>query len=287
MNKLILFIITISITGYSYTQIAVTEFMNNPVTSDAANEWIELYNYSPSSVNLKNWRLVDEDIDSTTISTVDLIMQPNTYLILAIDKDSMEYNWFGGLPNSQVIDYDNYSLGNSGDEIIIKDNTGAVIWSVAYTNDDVNGIATFLEYSHDFSSGLTVWGSKSASGIDRDSIDAASTTIGYQGDSATVDTNQGLSRYGDIKGSPLAGSYVPGTVSSIHKLNKVDEFSIYPNPVIGNTLQFSKPITGVIYSFEGKIVGTFINQKQINTESLKAGIYFVKTKTHTQKLIVK
>ncbi len=277
MNKILLFTSVFILTLSGSAQIAVTEFMNNPITNDADNEWIELYNYSNTSVDLMNWRLIDEDTDSTTVSSTSLIMQPNTYLVLAINKDSMEFNWFGGIANSGVVDIDNYALANGADEIILKDNSGNVIWSVAYANDEVNGIATFLEYSHDFSSSLTVWGSKATPGINRSTTDPISSTIGYQGDSATVDSSQGLSRYGDIKGSPLAGSYTPANTSSVERIPTEDKISIFPNPVKGDVINFNEKISGEVLDFSGKVHLSFQDKNILDIIELDPGTYLIRS----------
>lgn len=287
MNKKLFLLFLINIFTYlSFSQIAITEFMNNPVTPDAENEWIELYNYTDIPVNIKNWSIHDEDLDSTNIVSSDLIIQPNDYLILAVNKDSMEANWFGGVANSKVIEYNNFFLANGEDEIILKDSNSNIIWSLAYLDDEVNGIATFLAYNHDFSSGVTVWGNKPAPGISRDGIDVASSTIGYQGDSATSDVNEVSSLKGDVKGSPLAGSYISINTSNIISLNRDLSFLAYPNPV-HNQLKLSKKLTGSLFSVNGKKVKTFIKTNTINVSNLPAGIYFLKANDVTKKIIKK
>lgn len=287
MKKALLFLLA-GVSFSATSQIAITEFMSNSAPNDTYHEWVELYNYSGSSVNLKNWKLADEDTDSLVISTVDLIMQPNTYLILAADKDSMQANWFGGVANSKVIAYSaSYALGNTTDELVLKNTTGAVVWSIAYGNDDVTGVATFLEYSHNFSSGLTVWGSKAVPGINRAGIDPISTTTGYQGDSATVDGSSIPSALGDYKGSPLAGSYTPLNSTSINKVNGANKLTIYPNPSTTGEVNFSEPISGVMIDVTGKQVLEFTKQNKVEVRSLNEGIYFIVTDLGTYKFIIK
>lgn len=263
-------------------QIAVTEFMNRPNGLDANHEWVELYNYGTSSINLKNWSLSDEDTDSILISSTDLFMQPGTFLVLAANKDSFEMNWLGGIPSSVVVEYTgSYFLSNGTDEIVLKNAAGGVIWSLAYADDEVTGLGTYLTYGHDFSSSLTVWGSKASPGIVRNGNDPISSTLGYEDDSATTDAQAMISVMGD-KGSPLSGNYAGG-VSSVDEFQK-EMLSIYPNPT-ADIINFSEVVSGQILDVTGKTVATFLNKKQVNVTDLKAGVFFVTIENKTYRLI--
>lgn len=266
------------------SQVAVTEFINNPATIDADREWVELFNYSPNTVNLKNWVLQDEDTDSTVISTVDLFLASGQYLVLASNKDTLEKEWFAGVPNSNIIGYSNYFLANSTDEIVLKDANNTVVWSLAYANDDVAGYATFLEYNHNFSTPVTTWGSKATPGIVRKGIDAPSGTLGYED---TLDVRGFVSTDGDF-GSPLAGNYVALTSTSIDNNNANNSISFYPNPTTG-IVNFSKTLEFVtVFDMAGKTVLSTNNVNSINIEGLNSGVYFIRiNNTETQKLIKK
>ena len=51
-------------------QLAITEFIVNPNNSDTDREWLELYNYSRSPVNLRDWKIRNSDASKEiTIST--------------------------------------------------------------------------------------------------------------------------------------------------------------------------------------------------------------------------
>lgn len=281
MKKQLLFLLTL-ITVSANAQIAITEFMNHPKGADATHEWVELYNYGTSAVNLRNWSLQDEDSDSTVISTTDLIVQPGFYIVLTANKDTFETNWLSGIPSSVVFEYTgSFLLSNSSDEIILKNDAGAEVWSVAYLSDEIEGLGTYLTYAHDFTSSLTTWGSKSAPGIVREGIDPISSTLGYEIDSSTADVRATMSAMGD-KASPLSGDY-PSGVTSLDEF-KNDLLSIYPNPAL-NVINFSEAVSGQIVDITGKMVVSFANQKQVDVTNLKSGIFFVAIENKTYRLV--
>mgnify|MGYP000542469118 CR=1 FL=1 len=267
-------------------QIAVTEFINNPAGNDDFREWIELYNYSPNQVNLRDWTLTDggSTPDSMTISTSDLFIAPNDFILLTVSKDTVEYEWFGGTPNNKIYEYDrnDFTLGNSGDEIFLNNAQGNTVWTIVYDNDETNGIATFLDYGFDFSSGNNTWGSTGTAGINRSGTDPAYGVIGYQGDSATVDAYAVANPIGQVKGSPLAGVYTPTT--SVNELGVSNTLTIYPNPA-SDRVNFSEIVSGQIMDVTGKTVATFTNQKQVSITNLKAGIFFVTIENKTYRLV--
>ena len=188
-------------------QIAITEFLCNPIGDDAVGEWVELYNFSLNSVNIKNWKIEDEDSNSETITTNDLIIPSGDFVIIARNKTQFELNWLGGNSNSMVLGV-SIELANSADEIIIKNDVGTVIWNLAYSNDDAEGRATFFT-EDDFST--TSFGSKATPGVDRDGNDVTN-SLGFERNNATIDPDSYLSVDGNT-GSPLLGAYTPLPIS--------------------------------------------------------------------------
>ena len=187
--------------------IAITEFINNPSgLSDADGEWLELFNYGSDPIDLNGWALSDEDSDSFTIATSELVIPAGGYLVLAKNKVAFEGEWLGGASDDRAVEWGgSMFLANGGDELILKDASDAVVWSLAYANDESAGRSTFLEYDTDFS--VNTWGSKAAPGISRNGTDSASGTLGYEENDSTTDTEAFPSVGGDTA-SPLAGNYV-------------------------------------------------------------------------------
>jgi hypothetical protein len=181
--------------------VAITEFLNESNGNDAYCEWIELYNFGTNNVSLSNWTLSDEDSDNVVIPAATIA--PGGYLILARDKGRFQSEWLGGIPSSCVVHIGSGApMGAAGDELILRNSGGAVVWKLAYRDDDTVGRATFLAEDR-FSA--RVFGSKASPGVNRNGNDATG-TIGYEGNDHTTDPLAFRGASGDT-GSPLAGNY--------------------------------------------------------------------------------
>ncbi|MEP3390694.1 MAG: lamin tail domain-containing protein [Reichenbachiella sp.] len=184
--------------------IAITEFISNPFGVENGAEWIEIYNFGGSAVDLNGWTLKDEGIENVTISSSSLIIESDSYLILANDKSTFETQWLGGMTDSRVIDISNFVLGNASDQIILSNSSGSTIWSLAYDDDETEGNSTYLVYSE--STEINSYGSMALPGVVRNGNDNLGTTLGYEGNNHTTDGLSYTSTQGDI-GSPLDGNY--------------------------------------------------------------------------------
>lgn len=189
--------------------IAITEWLSNPNGSENITgnrvEYVELYNFGATTINLKNWRIKDEDSDDDLISATDLFLSAGEYLIITRNKAEFELNWFNGCPNPKVIEVSGLRLTNNSDEIIIEADNGDIVWSVAYIGDETEGEATHyteVSYSNRF------WGSKASPGVDRSGNDPATGTLGYEKNNATADPNARTANNGD-KGSPIDNILTP------------------------------------------------------------------------------
>ncbi|MFC2083548.1 lamin tail domain-containing protein [Bacteroidota bacterium] len=112
---------------YLSSEVVVTEIMKDPLAvSDDKGEWIEIYNNSAGIVDLNGWIIKDLDTDIHTISQ-SLILQPEEYLVLGNNSNQDEN---GGVKIGYL--YDNFSLDNTNDEILIVSPAGVLIDSVAY-----------------------------------------------------------------------------------------------------------------------------------------------------------
>ncbi len=94
------------------SDLLISEVMANPdMLSDARGEWFELYNPTAGAISLREIIIGDDANDHHRIES-DLRVLPGEYLTLARDLAP------GFVPDYV---YDDFTLGNSGDEIVFSD----------------------------------------------------------------------------------------------------------------------------------------------------------------------
>lgn len=108
-------------------------------TDSSDEEWIELYN-NATPANLKDWQISDAN-SSDTLSTIDQIIPPGSFVLVAktnsswlsrgIDPDNLAANVFLVELNSPI----GNGLGNSGDRLILLDETSQILDSVSWGSD--------------------------------------------------------------------------------------------------------------------------------------------------------
>jgi hypothetical protein len=199
-------------------EVAITEWLANPSGVQAEEEWVEIYNYGSTVVNLKDWRLKDEDSNNSVISTTDLFLPIGTYMILARNKTKFEEHWLKGCVSNKVVQV-GMALTNGADEIILEDNTGTVIWSIAYQSDETEGRATHytgVTYT------TTTFGSKAIPGVNRTGNDVTG-SLGYQRNNTTTDVNAFANDIGDI-GSPIFETRIDQTRGNSVLLDGVNDY---------------------------------------------------------------
>jgi len=108
----------------SNAQIIITELMYNSPDVDDLYEYIELYNSSESTIQLKGYKFID-GIDHTF---QDLEIASKAYLVLVKDSTAIRDL------NISAIVWDNGGLKNKGETIILADSNGITIDSVDYSD---------------------------------------------------------------------------------------------------------------------------------------------------------
>ncbi|MDH3537669.1 MAG: lamin tail domain-containing protein [Gammaproteobacteria bacterium] len=94
----------------------ISEIMVDPAAvSDSRGEWFELYNPTGDEINLRGITIGDDGGDRHRIES-DLLILPAHFLTLARNGDSLLN---GGLSVDYI--YDDFILGNSGDEIVLSE----------------------------------------------------------------------------------------------------------------------------------------------------------------------
>lgn len=111
--------------GNNYNDVVINEIMYAPSTGEP--EWVELFNRTTQPINIKRWRFSDA-ANTVTITTQDIFIQPNNYIVLTQDSSILNYY---NIP-VQIVRFNLPALNNSGDNVVIRDSLGILIDSLTY-----------------------------------------------------------------------------------------------------------------------------------------------------------
>jgi hypothetical protein len=108
--------------------IIVSEFLGNANGNDDDKEWIELFNTTDTDIDIRGWRILDNETDSHTIAAGAPVTVPSKgYLVLG-ESSNAAVN--GGAPVDYVYNND-ITLGNNADEIILMVGD-TIVFSLGY-----------------------------------------------------------------------------------------------------------------------------------------------------------
>jgi hypothetical protein len=107
--------------------IVINEIMYDPPAD--IPEYVELYNRRQKEFNLKNWRFEDGTDPIRRITNHDLILKPQSYIVLTSDTTTL-IHYFGMNPYYQMAEFPN--LNNDQDVVKLIDDTGQRIDSLTY-----------------------------------------------------------------------------------------------------------------------------------------------------------
>ncbi len=112
-------------------ELAITEINYHPDSSWQSQDWIELYNYGASEIDISGWYLKDETPINEYIFPSGSIIQPGQYKIVAqrTDTFSMIYPDVTG-----VLGPFEFGLGNGGGLIRLLDDAGVPVIQIAYAD---------------------------------------------------------------------------------------------------------------------------------------------------------
>ncbi|GAA5523353.1 lamin tail domain-containing protein [Aliifodinibius salicampi] len=110
-------------------QIFINEFSYNPAPGET--EYIEIYNSTNQSFNLKEWTLNDNRGTPIPLTPEKLTFPPKSYVVLAPDNTLLNKS-----PNMNLVEMGNQfpALNNSGDDIVLKTSDGTLLDSLQYTS---------------------------------------------------------------------------------------------------------------------------------------------------------
>ncbi len=125
---------TESITAYfsgssQAPSVCISEFNYNSDGALNSGDWIELHNYSSSSINISGWKLKDSDDLNTYVFPVGTAIPSHGYLVVAQDLTKFS----GVFPSvNNVMGELGFSLSNGGDQIRLLDANDQVLISFYY-----------------------------------------------------------------------------------------------------------------------------------------------------------
>ena len=118
---------------YSDQGIIISEVMVNPSSvSDSYGEWFEIMNITDTIVDINGWAIRDMNGDEHVFisNQTSIPVMAGEFFVLARNSD-LVLN--GGLISDY--EYDDFSLSNSVDQIILFDESGAIVDEVHYSED--------------------------------------------------------------------------------------------------------------------------------------------------------
>lgn len=135
---------TLSNNGFPQTQavsflVVISEVYYDTSGDDGEEEWVELYNNSPITVDIGGWKITDNNGSGATVTIPSgATMAPGTYYTFAVDSTGFNalYGYdadaYGSLP----------ALNNTGDALVLKDSYDNTIDAVAWEGGAGAGVPT-------------------------------------------------------------------------------------------------------------------------------------------------
>lgn len=111
-------------------QIAVSEINYNSDSLNSSGDWIELFNYSGSTVDLSNWKIMDSQPANAFTIPSGTVVPSNGRLVLAENLIKFDQR-FPGIPRIGPL---SFGLAGAGDQITLMDQNGII--KVQLTYDD-------------------------------------------------------------------------------------------------------------------------------------------------------
>ena len=129
LKKGIILLLAFVASGLSQT-VKINELMYAPKNGEP--EWVELYNNTLDSINIRNWKIRNKNAKWYTITGANFYIFPDSYLV--ITKSDTIFSFHQEIPSPVLIcpALPSTFMVNTGDTISIHDSTDAVVDSVFY-----------------------------------------------------------------------------------------------------------------------------------------------------------
>lgn len=114
----------------AYPQVKINEILYAP--SGGAPEWVEMFNPSSDSMNVRNWSIKNKNDKPYTLTESDFYILPKDFLV--ITKSDTIFRFHPAIPSRVLIcpSLPVAFMANSGDTISVSDSSGIMVDSVFY-----------------------------------------------------------------------------------------------------------------------------------------------------------
>lgn len=228
-----------SIPATTHAQIFIQEIMYAPEGADADREWVEVCNTGTTAIDIEGWKLYENETNHS-ISLVEgaTLLDENVCAVFADDAVTfkIDYPTFSGNLFDSA-----FSLKNTGEDLVLKDDSGVEIDSVTY--DDSLGAKDSGESLH--RDGSTFYAAAPSPGefesVNSDTQDSND----YESVAPTTDVITTLYSYDSVTIQPPEDVYIRA--------------ADIMNAVVGSYIQFSAEThdaTGAAFT-DGVVVWSF------------------------------
>lgn len=110
--------------------VVINEVMYDVPSTDTDREWLEISNNGSEAVDLTGWKLFEANSNhSLSVSQGSVSLTAGGYAVIVDNPTKFLIDWpsFSGTILDSV-----FSLSNSGESLVLKDNTGAVVNELSY-----------------------------------------------------------------------------------------------------------------------------------------------------------
>jgi len=138
MKRLWILFFLVVLSNLVLADVVINEIMYDPEGNEYDNEYIELYNSGSFQVDLFGWTLSDSGSDTETLigfNSSSTVLLPDNYAIITAEDNTVEVFNQSIRLTTQDNSICSYGLSNSGETIILKNDSGNVIDAITYSDE--------------------------------------------------------------------------------------------------------------------------------------------------------
>jgi len=249
---------------YNPSDIVINEINYNSHENYDTGDWIELFNWGKTTINLTNWEVKDDNDENRFVIPSGTTIEPNQFIIIANNSEKLT-NHFSQL--SSLYGPMDFGLSGDGDAVRLYDSRGSIIDSVMYDDKspwptEADGDGPTLELSHPSLQNwmASAWG--------------ASTGYGTPGEMNSNFNSLSIDKENSIPGKinllPAYPNPFNGNITIPYVLNESESVSISITNVLGQSVKEFP-----IQNLEKGHYRTNWNGIDDNGVHVSSGVYFI------------